>query len=81
MGWKQLFQKSIDFFKSIRIDQSNENFGKAIVPVYTIQQETSVLIAMEKMVATRSHRIWVIDSLDHIIGLVSLSALMPLLLK
>ena len=33
------------------------------------------------MVATRTHRVWVTDENEMIVGLVSMSAVVPLLLK
>jgi len=80
-GWKSVFQRCDDFFKQDRIEQSNARFGEAIVPNLTVPETCSVIRAMEKMVACRAHRLWVVDDDQNIIGLVSLSSMMKLLLQ
>lgn len=80
-GWQAVFQSCDEFFKRIRLAQSNERKGEAMAPNFTIRPSCSVVTAMEKMVATRSHRIWVVDEEDNCIGLVSLSSLMKLALN
>ncbi|KAJ3367619.1 cell separation during budding [Kappamyces sp. JEL0680] len=81
IGWKKLFEHCDVFFKQVRLSQSNERMGQAIIPNYTIDEQTTVITALEKMVATRAHRIWVVDDDNNLVGLVSLSAIIPLLLK
>jgi len=80
-GWQSVFHRCDEFFKKNRLQQSNERRGEAVVPNYTILPTCSVVIALEKMVATRAHRIWVVDEHDNCVGLVSLSSLMKLLPK
>ena len=79
-GWKRIFERCDNAFRKERIEQSDLRSGEAVAPNYTIQSECTVIRAMEKMVATRSHRVWVVADSGHIIGLVSLSSLMKLLL-
>ena len=54
--------------------------GSTKMPLFTIYKSTPLVDAMAKMVATRSHRLWIIEdgpsSSPAIIGLVSLSSVM-----
>ena len=63
----------------MRIEQSMEHEGKAILPVFSVGENEQLVNVMEKMVATKTHRMWVADSTEKICGLVSLSAIIPLL--
>ena len=78
-GYKRLFQSCSSFFKEMRIEQSMEHDGKAILPVFSVTENDTLVNVMEKIVATKTHRMWVSDSNDQIGGLVTLSAIIPLL--
>lgn len=80
-GWKKVFERCDDFFKSDRVEQSNERQGKAVSPNFTVHETCSVIHALEKIVATRAHRVWVVDDEERCVGLVSLSTMMKLLLQ
>ena len=80
-GWKKVFERCDDFFKSDRVEQSNERKGEAVSPNFTVHESCSVIRALEKMVATRAHRVWVVDENEKCVGLVSLSAMIKLLLS
>ena len=80
-GYKRLFQSCSSFFKEMRIEQSMEHDGKAILPIFSVNESDQLVNVIEKIVATKTHRMWVSDANDQINGLVSLSAIIPFLSK
>lgn len=78
-GWKHLNHSSFEFFKHLRNSQvlsSNE----ATVPNFSVYPSTPLIVAMEKMVTTRTHRIWIVcPTTDDVLGLVSLSEILKVL--
>lgn len=73
----QLYDQCQIFFNSIRLQQGIENAGSDRMPSFLIHPNTTLIQAMEKMAATRSHRLWVVDSGERLVGIVSLSDCMP----
>jgi CBS domain-containing protein len=57
-----------------------EHEGKAIIPVFTVTPQTNLITALEKMTSTKTHRVWVTKG-EELVGVVSLSDVMPLLVK
>jgi CBS domain containing-hemolysin-like protein len=49
--------------------------------VFDVRLDTSLLMTMGKLVATKAHRLWVTDETDAVIGLVSLTDLLGSILK
>jgi hypothetical protein len=80
LAWKRIFESCEQFFKHNRLEQTNERKGDTAIPNFTISDSATVVQALEKMVATRAHRVWVITGVNELVGLVSLSSIMPLLL-
>ncbi|KAL2915925.1 cell separation during budding [Polyrhizophydium stewartii] len=83
-GWSQLLQPTKAFFTSLRNTQAIENDGRDAVPSFVVHPSTQVITAIEKMAATHTHRMWVVDNSDGrtrgVVGVLSLSNVMPLLL-
>ena len=59
------------FFKALRSKQGLEHNDKA--PIFAVHPSTSVIKALEKMSATHSHRVWVVEGADTLVGVISLS--------
>jgi CBS domain containing-hemolysin-like protein len=49
--------------------------------VFDVKLDTTLLMTMGKLVATKAHRLWVTDESDVVIGLVSLTDLIRAILK
>lgn len=58
-----------------------ENDGRDRIPVFYVQRETSLLGTIQKILATKVHRIWVEDENGRAIGVVSMSDILAVLLK
>ncbi|CAO3642910.1 unnamed protein product [Cunninghamella echinulata] len=69
--WKTCFQ----FVSLIRNQQGIED-GQDRLPVFDVKLDTTLGIAVAKIIATKSHRVWVTDELDRVIGVVSLTDVM-----
>ncbi|KAJ3312844.1 cell separation during budding [Boothiomyces sp. JEL0838] len=78
-GVKLLTNSCKQFFQDIRKRQSLDHSEDTRVPNYVVGPETTLIFAMEKMIATRSHRIWVVENHDQVVGLLSISDCIPLL--
>lgn len=72
-GFKRLFQNAQSFFSSLRLHQGLERGGNDRVPLFVIHPQTSLILAIEKMAATKAHRLWVVEGLDTLVGVVSLT--------
>ncbi|KNC96474.1 hypothetical protein, variant [Spizellomyces punctatus DAOM BR117] len=79
-GWRRLYERAFDFFTSMRFEQGLEAGGDDRIPTFTVHPETTLIATIEKMAATRGHRVWVVEG-SRAVGVVSLSDIMPLLLK
>jgi CBS domain-containing protein len=84
-GWHYLRMTSFDFFQHVRHEQAFDNGGDIKMPIFTCYSSSLLNTVIGKMIATRTHRIWVVDekiSIHHeVVGLISLSSIMKLLLK
>ncbi|KAI9324845.1 hypothetical protein DFJ73DRAFT_802232 [Zopfochytrium polystomum] len=68
-GWRRLYEPSYRFFVSLRNAQGVVPDGGGAqaaaterVPSFTVAPETPLVVAIEKMAATRGHRVWVTSS-------------------
>ncbi|KAK9723401.1 cell separation during budding [Basidiobolus ranarum] len=68
----------IQFVSQIRMDQGLEH-GADHAPIYDVPPEATLHHTVAKMLATKSHRIWVADSNGHPVGVVSLTDVLRLL--
>ncbi|KAJ3210341.1 cell separation during budding [Clydaea vesicula] len=57
-GYKHLFTNSFEFFTNLRSLQGLEAEGCDRAPNFTVHPKATLINAMEKMAATRSHRVW-----------------------
>ncbi|KAI8928921.1 hypothetical protein BC831DRAFT_509644 [Entophlyctis helioformis] len=83
-GWARLMQPAKKFFIDIRNNQVLENAGHDSVPSFIVHPTTPLVTAVEKMVATHAHRVWVVENDGtgrRVVGVLTLSNVMPLLLK
>ncbi|KAJ3126805.1 cell separation during budding [Nowakowskiella sp. JEL0407] len=80
-GWRRLYDNAFRFFAQIRAAQGLENAGNDRAPSFVVHPTTTLINAMEKMTATRTHRAWIVDHVNRLVGVFSLSDLMPLLLS
>ncbi|KAJ3324576.1 ATP-dependent helicase smarcad1 [Boothiomyces sp. JEL0866] len=67
-GVKLLTNTCKHFFQEIRKKQSLDHSEDTRVPNYVVGPDTTLIFAMEKMIATRSHRIWVVENHDKVVG-------------
>ncbi|KAJ3219651.1 cell separation during budding [Clydaea vesicula] len=72
-GYKHLFTNSFKFFVNLRSNQGLEAGGNDRAPSFTIHPTTSLVSAIERMAATRSHRVWVVEGNDKLVGVLGLS--------
>ncbi|CAO3688777.1 unnamed protein product [Umbelopsis vinacea] len=77
---KLLWSSCFHFISNIRINQGVID-GQDRHPVFDVRLDTSLLMTMGKLVATKAHRLWVTDETDAVIGLVSLTDLLGSILK
>ncbi|KAJ3098741.1 cell separation during budding [Phlyctochytrium planicorne] len=80
-GWRRLYEPCFRFFVSLRSIQGLEAGGSDRVPSFYVHPDTPLIVAVEKMAATRTHRVWVVerDGTDGVCGVVSLSDVMGVL--
>ncbi|KAJ3011997.1 cell separation during budding [Thoreauomyces humboldtii] len=79
-GWRRLYENCFDFFMSMRYEQGLQAGGDDRVPTYSVHPDSTVIATIEKLAATRAHRIWIVEGSTKLVGVVSLSDIMPLLL-
>jgi len=72
-GYKHLYENCFKFFAQIRSTQGLENGGDDRVPSFVIHPTTTVIAALERMSSTHSHRMWIIEGNDRLVGVLSLS--------
>ncbi|KAJ3330370.1 cell separation during budding [Blyttiomyces sp. JEL0837] len=89
-GWRRLYEPAFRFFATLRNQQGLEAGGSDRVPSFTVHPTTILSVAVEKMAATHTHRVWILadDSGSYgtggvaaggLVGVLSLSDVMPLL--
>ncbi|KAI9262538.1 hypothetical protein EDC94DRAFT_671612 [Helicostylum pulchrum] len=69
--WKTCFQ----FVSLVRTEQGIDD-GEDRLPVFDVRLETSFGFAIGKLLATKSHRVWVLDERERAIGVVSITDIM-----
>ncbi|KAJ3195443.1 cell separation during budding [Irineochytrium annulatum] len=79
-GWRRLYEPAFRFFASVRSRQGIESGGNDRVPSFSVQPSCSLIAAIERMAATRAHRVWIVGDEGELEGVLSLSDVMPLLL-
>ncbi|KAI9098693.1 hypothetical protein DFS34DRAFT_642770 [Phlyctochytrium arcticum] len=79
-AWRRLYERSFDFFTTMRFNQGLEAGGDDRIPTFTIHPTTTLISAIEKLAATRGHRVWVVEG-NSPVGVVSISDIMPFLLQ
>jgi CBS domain containing-hemolysin-like protein len=75
-NWSYLMFSTEKFFTTMRSKLTPD--GDTRVPNFTISNDTSLIMAIAKMHATKSHRVWVANDAG-IFGVVSMSSVMKLL--
>jgi len=67
-------------FVSMALSQKGlENEGKDRFPVFSSSIETSLKFALEKILVTRTHRLWIANETDKLEGIVSLTDIIRVL--
>ncbi|KAI9359835.1 hypothetical protein BD770DRAFT_362802 [Pilaira anomala] len=69
--WKTCFQ----FVSLVRTEQGIDD-GQDRLPVFDVRLDTSFGFAIGKLLATKSHRVWVLDERERAIGVVSITDVM-----
>ncbi|CAM0141588.1 cell separation during budding [Umbelopsis sp. WA50703] len=77
---KLLWSTCFHFLSAIRINQGVVD-GQDRHPVFEVKLDTSLLMTMGKLVATKAHRLWVTDESEAVIGLVSLTDILRAISK
>ncbi|KAI8814128.1 hypothetical protein BJ742DRAFT_848873 [Cladochytrium replicatum] len=78
-GFRKLYDNAFRFFATLRATQGLEAGGNDRAPVFVVHPNTTLLAAVEKMAATRTHRYWIVEGPEKLVGVVSLSDVMALL--
>ncbi|TPX52897.1 hypothetical protein CcCBS67573_g09786 [Chytriomyces confervae] len=85
-GWRHLYDACFRFFAQLRNMQGLET-GSDRVPLFTVHPSTPLIVAVEKMSATRTHRVWIVSEgsaaggrSGDVVGVLELSDVMPILL-
>jgi len=82
--WVHIYDSCGAFFTRIRSKQGIENAGRDKVPLFTCTPDMTLADATEKMAGVRAHRLWILaaaESASPVVGVVSLSDVIPLLLQ
>ncbi|SAM08822.1 hypothetical protein [Absidia glauca] len=66
--WNTCFQ-----FVSLIRNQQGIDDGQDRLPVFDVRLDTTLGFSIAKLLATKSHRVWVTDEMDRVIGVVSLT--------
>ncbi|KAL7327746.1 cell separation during budding [Mucor circinelloides] len=69
--WKTCFQ----FVSLVRTQQGIDD-GQDRLPVFDVRLDTTLGFAVAKLLATKSHRVWVIDERERAIGVLSITDVM-----
>lgn len=74
--WKTCFQ----FVSLVRTQQGIDD-GQDRLPVFDVRLDTTLGFAIAKLLATKSHRVWVIDERERAIGVVSITDVMRVIAR
>ena len=77
-GWRRIFDQSFQFFQFLRSEQGIRR-GQDAVPSFTVSPETTLISVIKKLAAVRAHQIWVVNAQHELLGVVSVSDIIPLL--
>ncbi|KAJ3208082.1 cell separation during budding [Entophlyctis luteolus] len=83
-GWKHLYDSCFRFFAQLRVSQGLEANGSDRIPLFTVYPSTPLTSAIEKMVATRAHRVWIVSegsAKTEVVGVLEMTDVMPVLLE
>jgi len=63
------------FVQEVRICKDRENDFKTTLPVFVVTKDSTLFHTLGKLIATKTHRLWVVKSSSdhHLIGCISLS--------
>ncbi|ORY46783.1 CBS-domain-containing protein [Rhizoclosmatium globosum] len=80
-GWRHLYDPCFRFFVQLRSVQGLEANGSDRVPLFTVHPSTPLIVAVEKMAATKTHRVWIVSESGKgdVVGVLGLSDVMPFL--
>ncbi|TPX47324.1 hypothetical protein SeLEV6574_g02740 [Synchytrium endobioticum] len=78
--WKHLYDQVFTFFQN-NLSRLGIERGADRVPSVVARPQTSLLTAMERMVGTHIHRLWIVENGDTLVGVLAMSDLMPLFLS
>ncbi|KAJ3027370.1 UNVERIFIED_CONTAM: cell separation during budding [Siphonaria sp. JEL0065] len=80
-GWRHLYDPCFRFFVQLRTVQGLEANGADRVPLFTVHPSTPLIVAIEKMAATKTHRVWIVSEgvKGEVVGVLGLSDVMPFL--
>ncbi|KAI8610244.1 hypothetical protein BC830DRAFT_1070056 [Chytriomyces sp. MP71] len=80
-GWRHLYDPCFRFFAQLRAMQGLEANGADRMPLFTVHPSTPLIVAMEKMTAVRTHRLWIVSegARGDVVGVLSLGDIMHIL--
>jgi len=80
-GWRHLYDPCFRFFVQLRSVQGLEANGADRVPLFTVHPSTALIVAIEKMAATKTHRVWIVSESGkgEVVGVLGMSDVMPIL--
>ncbi|KAI8608980.1 hypothetical protein BC830DRAFT_1233642 [Chytriomyces sp. MP71] len=78
-GWRHLYDPCFRFFAQLRAMQGLEANGADRMPLFTVHPSTPLIVAMEKMTAVRTHRLWIVSegARGDVVGVLGLGDIMP----
>ncbi|EPZ31435.1 CBS-domain-containing protein [Rozella allomycis CSF55] len=71
--YSRLWQTCSHFVSLVLTQEGLQNEGKDRFPVFEVTLKSSLGFAMRKIIATKSHRVWIIDEDRKLIGVVTLT--------
>ncbi|KAJ3123897.1 cell separation during budding [Physocladia obscura] len=82
-GWRHLYDACFRFFVQLRSQQGLDANGADRVPLFTVHPSTPLITAVEKMAATKTHRVWIVgeSGKGEVLGVLGMSDVMPILLE
>ncbi|KAL0087962.1 hypothetical protein J3Q64DRAFT_1735416 [Phycomyces blakesleeanus] len=75
-----LWNTCFNFVSLVRTQQGIDD-GQDRLPVFDVRLDTTLGFAIAKLLATKSHRVWVTDERDRAVGVVSLTDVMRVVAK
>lgn len=76
-----MYENAFKFFIALRSSQGIEANGNDRVPSFTVDPTTTLISAIEKIAATKCHRVWVVENATgKLAGVVSLTDILPFIL-